>query len=116
MLDPIINIPVNKTWGAYIVFGPSYFHRSGALDSSSAIPGSACNPFFTWWGHCFNSSLPLNESFLHSSQNEIGENVGGGVTRKIFSNMDLYVEFRLMHGSHNNITTDLRPITIGVRW
>ena len=116
MLDPIINVPASKEWGGYIVFGPSFYHRSGKLDSSSAIPGSACNPFFTWWGHCFNSSLPLNGDFLHSSQNEFGENFGGGITRKLRPNMDLYVEFRLLHGSHKGITTDLRPITIGLRW
>jgi len=116
MLDPIINIPVNKEWGGYIVFGPSFYHRSGKLDSSSAIPGSACNPFFTWWGHCFDGSLPLNGHFLNSSQNEVGENFGGGITRKLRPNLDLYVEIRLMHGSHNSITTDVRPITIGLRW
>ena len=38
-LDPIINIPVTKTWGGYFVVGPRYFHRSGKLDSSTAIPG-----------------------------------------------------------------------------
>ena len=116
MLDPIINIPVSKNWGGYIVFGPAFYHRSGKLDSSSAIPGSACNPFFIWWGHCFNGSLPINGQFLHSSQNEFGYNFGGAITRKIRPNMDLYVEFRYLHGKHNNITTDLRPITIGVRW
>jgi hypothetical protein len=116
MLDPIINVPVNKDWGGYVVFGPSYYHRSGMLDSSSAIPGSACNPFFTWWGHCFDSSLPLNGHFLNSSQDEFGENFGGGVTRKIRPNIDFYAEFRLMHGSHNGNTTDLKPITIGLRW
>src|SRR5438270_3861203 len=46
-LDPIINLPVSKTWGGYILGGAGYFHRSGKLDSSSAIPGSACNSFFT---------------------------------------------------------------------
>lgn len=116
LLDPIINIPVSKNWGGYIVFGPGFFHRSGKLDSSSAIPGSACNAFFIWWGHCFNGSLPINGQFLHSSQNEFGYNFGGGITRKIRPNMDLYVEFRYLHGKHNNITTDLRPITVGIRW
>jgi opacity protein-like surface antigen len=91
-------------------------HRSGKLDSSSAIPGSACNGFFTWWGPCLAASLPLNGNFLHSSQNEFGYNFGGGITRKIRPNMDLYAEFRYLHGKHNNITTDLRPITIGIRW
>ena len=31
------------------------------------------------------------------------------------SGVELYVEYRLTHGSRNNITTDTRPITIGVR-
>jgi opacity protein-like surface antigen len=116
MLDPIINIPASKNWGGYLVFGPSFLHRSGKLDSSTAIPGSACNGFFTWWGHCFDSSLPINGNFLHSSQNEFGYNFGVGITRKIRPNMDFYAEFRYLHGKHNNITTDLRPITIGIRW
>ena len=116
MLDPIINIPATKVWGGYVIFGPSFMHRSGKLDSSTAIPGSACNPFFTWWGHCFNSSLPINGHFLNSSQNEFGYDFGGGITRKIRPNIDFYAEFRYLHGSHGGITTDLRPITIGIRW
>jgi opacity protein-like surface antigen len=115
-LDPIINIPVTHDWGGYIVFGPGFYHRTGKLDSSTAIPGSACDPFFTWWGRCFAGSLPINGHFLTSSQNEFGYNFGGGVTRKIRSNIDFYAEFRFMHGSHGGITTDLRPITVGIRW
>src|SRR5271169_3322887 len=52
MGGPVINIPVNKEWGGYLVFGPGYFHRGGQLDSSTALPGAACNSFFTWWGSC----------------------------------------------------------------
>jgi len=115
-LDPIINVPVTKVWGGYVVFGPGFYHRSGKLDSSSAIPGSACNPFEVWWGHCFNSSLPVNGRFLNASQNEFGYNFGAGITRKIRPNLDFYAEFRYMHGKHNGITTDFRPITIGIRW
>ena len=115
-LGPVINIPVTRDWGGYIIGGPSFFHRSGKLDSSTALPGSACNGFFTWWGHCFAASLPINGDFLHSSLNQFGLNFGGGITRKIRPNMEIYAEFRLEHGSHNNITTDFRPITVGVRW
>ncbi len=115
-LDPIINLPVSNDWGGYILFGPSFFHRSGKLDSSTAIPGSACNPFFQWWGPCFNASLPVNGNFLHASQNEFGENFGGGVTHKINPKIEVYGEFRYLHGTRSKISTDLRPITIGVRW
>jgi opacity protein-like surface antigen len=116
MADMIFNVPVAKTWGGYIVVGPSFYHRSGKLDSSSAVPGSACNAFYAWWGPCFGGSLPINGNFLHESQNEFGENLGGGVTRKLTSKIEIYAEYRVMHGSYNHRTTDLRPITIGVRW
>jgi len=116
MADPIINLPVTKVWSGYIVFGASYYHRSGKLDSSTAIPGAACNGFFTWWGRCFANSLPLNGNFLTSVQNEFGENFGGGVARKVNSRIEIYGEYRLLHGRNGGITTDLRPITIGVRW
>ncbi len=115
-LDPIINIPVTSLWSGYIVVGGSFFHRSGKLDSSTAIPGSACNAFFTWWGNCFNASLPLNRNFVSTSQNEWGENFGGGIARKIHGNVEIYGEFRYLHGTHSGVTTDLRPITLGVRW
>src|SRR5215472_11857438 len=116
MLDPIFNIPVTKKWGGYLVIGPSYFHRSGKLDASTAIPGSACNGFFTWWGRCYAGSLPVEGNFLHSSLNQFGVNFGGGITRKIGPNMDFYVEFRYLHAKHDNISTDTRPITVGIRW
>jgi len=116
LVDPIINIPVTKLWGGYILAGPAFFHRSGKLDSSTAVPGSACNAFFAWWGSCFNSSLPLSKSFLSASQNEFGANFGGGVTRRVGSRLEVYAEFRYLHGKHNGITTDLRPVTIGLRW
>lgn len=116
MLDPTITIPATKLWSGYILIGPSFYHRSGKLDSSKAVPGSACSPFWLWWGACYAGSLRLDGKFLQSSQNELGENFGAGIARKIRSNVEIYGEFRLLHGTHNSITTDLRPVTIGVRW
>ena len=115
-LDPIINIPVTSKYGGYVLFGPGFFHRSGSLDSDTTVPGSPCNSFFVWWGTCSNSSLPLSGKFVDSSQNQFGYNFGGGVTRKMPSGVEIYAEYRFTHGSHNGITTDVRPITIGVRW
>lgn len=117
-LDPIINLPVTKLYGGYVLLGAGFFHRSGSLQSDSTIPGSPCNGFWNWWGACQNSnfSIPLGGNFVDSSLNEWGYNVGGGVTRKMPSGVEIYGEVRLMHGSHNGITTDYRPITIGFRW
>jgi len=117
-LDPIINMPVTKTYGAYFLFGPGFNHRSGNLQSDTTIPGSPCNSFWNWWGACQNSNftIPLSGNFVNSSLNEFGYNVGGGVTAKMPSGVEFYGEIRLMHGTHNGITTDYRPITIGFRW
>jgi Outer membrane protein beta-barrel domain len=117
MVDPVINIPVSNTYGGYVLFGPGYFHRGGTLNSDLAVPGSGCTAFWTWWkGICPNDSLPLDGSFIHSSQNDFGYNVGAGITRKMPSGVQIYAEFRLIHGSANGTTTDVRPITVGVRW
>ena len=115
-LDPIINVSVTKLWGGYVLVGPGFYHRSGSLKGDTAVPGSACNAFWTWWGACSNVSIPLSGSFVNSSVNQFGYNFGGGVTRKMPSGVEVYAEYRFTHGSHNGITTDVRPITIGVRW
>jgi len=115
-LDPVINVPVTKLWGGYLLIGPGFYHRAGSLKGDTTVPGSGCNPFWTWWGACTNGSLPLSGSFVNSSQNAFGYNFGGGVTRKMPSGVEIYVEYRFTHGSHNGITTDVRPITLGFRW
>jgi opacity protein-like surface antigen len=117
-LDPIINMPVTNLFSAYVLIGPGFYHRSGSLNSDTTIPGSACNAFWDWWGVCQNSnfSIPLSGSFVNSTVNEFGYNVGAGVSRKMPSGVEIYGEFRLMHGSRNGTTTDYRPITIGFRW
>ncbi len=115
-LDPIIYVPVNSDWSAYIVMGPGFFHRSGKLNSSTAVAGTACNAFWQWWGTCFNGSIPLNNRFLNTSQNELAANFGGGLARRITPKIEIYAEFRYLHGSGGGRTTDLRPITVGMRW
>ncbi|MGB7601945.1 MAG: hypothetical protein WBM24_16675 [Candidatus Sulfotelmatobacter sp.] len=115
-LDPIINIPVTKDWGGYILFGGGYYHRWGTLSSNTTFPGSFCTPFFIWWTGCSAASIPVTGSFTTSEQNHFGYDVGAGITRKMPSGVELYAEFRLMHGSGNGTTTDVRPITLGVRW
>jgi opacity protein-like surface antigen len=115
-LDPVLSIPVTKEYTGYFMIGPSYLHRSGKLDSSTAVPGSPCNTFYDWWGTCFNSSLPLNGKFLNESLNQLGFNFGGGVAKKVSKKFEVYGEYRQQHGARSGRTTDWRSVTLGVRW
>ncbi len=115
-LDPIINIPASKDWGLYIIFGPSFIHRHGSLDSDTTPPGSPCTAFWRWYGSCSSASVPLNGNFVSPTQNEWGYNFGAGISRKVPSGVEVYVEYRFMHGSNSGVTTDFRPITVGFRW
>jgi hypothetical protein len=115
-LGPVINLPVSRVWSGYIVAGAAYFHRTGKLDSSSVLPGAGCNTFYRWWGSCYAGSIPLNGDFLQANVNEFGEEFGAGVARKVRGKIEIYGEYRFLHGSRNSNTTDLRPITVGVRW
>jgi len=115
-LNPIINIPVSKEWGGYVLFGPAYYHRAGSLGGDTTVPGSPCSPFWKWWGNCTSAATPLNGDFINTSQNQFGYDFGAGITRKTPSGVEIYAEYRFAHGSGNGITTDYRPITIGFRW
>jgi opacity protein-like surface antigen len=114
-VDPIVYIPVTTVWSGYALIGPGFYRRTGKLDSSTAVPGGSCNPFWDWWGTCLNSSLPLG-TFLKENQNQFGFNYGGGIARKVTDKIDIYAEYRALHGSHSGNTTDARTLTLGVRW
>jgi hypothetical protein len=115
-LGPVINIPVTKLYGGYILFGPGYYRRAGSLNTDTAVPGSSCNAFYEWWGSCSSVSLPLNGTFTSSSVNQAGYFFGAGITRKMPSGAEIFAEFRFNHAKGDNTTTDVRPVTIGVRW
>jgi opacity protein-like surface antigen len=115
-LDPIINLPINPKFSAYVLFGPAFYHRWGSLDSDSTVPGSPCSPFWSWWGACSKPGLSLSGSFVNTSLNQFGYNFGGGVVHKMPSGVEIYAEYRFNHGSNSGVTTDFRPITVGFRW
>jgi hypothetical protein len=115
-LDPMFSLPLKQKYSIYALVGPAFLHRSGEVDSSTYVPGSSCNTFWDWWGTCRNGSVSVTNSFLKEHQNEFAFNYGVGLTRKWNNHVDLFAEFRSLHGSQSGIKTDTRPITIGVRW
>ena len=115
-LNPVFSVPITSKYTPYGFIGPGFLRRVGSLDSSTVVRGSQCAPFWEWWGSCFAGSIPLNRNFLNTSQNEFGFDYGGGVARKVGERLEIYGEFRRLHGKHSTTTTDFKTLTIGLRW
>ena len=118
-LDPIINIPVTKALRRILPLGPGFFHRSGSLESAHDS-----SRFVVQWVLELVGRVPEFE-FQHSSQRQLCQfqpepvriqHRGGRHSQDAERRRNLRRSSVLMHGSHNGITTDYRPITIGVRW
>ena len=71
-VGPVINIPVTKLWGGYLLFGPGYYHRMGNL-KRTPLPGSTCNGFYEWWGRArlVSAFLSAAASFIPARINWI---------------------------------------------
>ena len=81
-LDPIIvNIPFTKQFSTYFLLS-AFLHRSENCNPTLRFQVRR-NSFWVWRGACQNSnfSLSQNGSFVNSSLNEFGYNVGAGVAQ-----------------------------------
>jgi len=103
--------------GIYGIGGGGWYHRSGEATAPGLVPGTVCPPFWDWWGTCISGLWPANVVIASTSSNAFGGNIGGGVTYRLGeSGVKFYTEVRYHHASHNQVNTDLLPLTFGVRW
>ena len=77
-VGPVINIPVTKDWGGYILFGGGYYHRWGTLSSNTTVPGSFCTPFFIWWTWLRGCEYSGEWKFYHFRPKPLRLRRGGG--------------------------------------
>ena len=115
-VGPVINIPVTKDWGGYILFGGGYYHRWGTLSSNATVPGFVLHSVLYMVDGLRGCEYSGEWKFYHFRPKPLRLRRGGGDHAQDAQWVQLYAEFRLMHGSGNGTTTDVRPITLGVRW
>jgi hypothetical protein len=117
-LNGILRIPTKRRFGAYVIGGGGWYHRSGELTAPAVKPGTICTPFWGWWGvTCVNGLIPVNVVLASRSSDAGGGNIGGGITIPIGEGQtNFYVEVRYHHAAHSDASTDSLPLTFGFRW
>jgi hypothetical protein len=74
-----------------------------------------CDPYWSWWFGCTIGSVSIVTG--STSANAFGENIGGGLTYRLGeSNWKIYTEVRYHHAAYNKVSTNLLPLTFGIRW
>jgi hypothetical protein len=111
--NPIVHIPIGTKFGAYVIGGIGWYHRSG--ETTTPGVGVICDPYWSWWFGCTLGTV--NFVTGSRSDNAFGENIGAGITYRLGeSHAKIYAEARYHHASYNNVSTQLLPITFGIRF
>jgi hypothetical protein len=129
-VDPIMNFYSTDTWGAYVIGGGGFYHKT----ANFTIPtiGTYCDPFYG----CF--TYQANQTIDKYTSNAFGVNGGLGLTYKFsrFAGERFYVEARYVYNFNsarqfsygdvngnnfnvfpqNSAKTGYIPITFGVRF
>jgi hypothetical protein len=129
-LDPIMNFYTSDTWGAYVIGGGGFYHKTANFTIPSI--GQYCDPFYG----CF--TYQANQTIDKYTSNAFGVNGGVGATYKFsrFASTRFYVEARYAYTFNsarqfsygdstgrgfnvfpqNSRKTGFIPITFGVRF
>jgi len=111
--NPIVRVPLGRKFGAYVIGGIGWYHRSG--EATTPALGVICDPYWSWWYGC---TIGSSDIVLKSkSSSAFGHNVGVGLTYRLGeSQLKLYTEVRYHQASYHNVSTQLVPVVIGIRW
>jgi Outer membrane protein beta-barrel domain len=116
-INGILRVPTHGHLGIYGIGGGGWYHRSGEATAPALVPGTVCPSFWVWWGECVNGLWPGNVVLGSSSSDAVGGNIGAGLTLGLGEgSLKFYTELRYHHASHNKVSTDILPLTFGLRW
>jgi len=111
--NPTVHFPIGSKLGAYLIGGIGWYHRSGETTTPGA--GVVCDPYWSWWYGCVIGSVDFVTG--SRSSDAFGENIGGGLTYRLGeSHAKIYTEIRYHHAGYDRVSTDILPLTFGLRW
>ena len=111
--NPILRVPLGSKLGAYAIAGGGWYHRSAEATTPGA--GVVCDPYWSWWYGCTIGSVDFVTG--STSADAFGGNIGGGITFNLGeSGAKIYTEVRYHHSGYNKVSTDILPLTFGLRF
>ena len=110
--NPIVHAQLGDRFGVYGIGGIGWYHRSG--ETTTPGVGVICDPYWSWWYGCTLGSVNIVTG--SRSSNSFGENIGGGATIRLGGgHVNFYTEIRYHHAGYNRVSTNLLPLTFGIR-
>jgi Outer membrane protein beta-barrel domain len=112
-INPIISVGGSHRGGAYVIGGIGWYHRSG--ETTTPVLATICDPYLSWWFGCSIGTVSVITG--SASDDTWGQNIGGGVTARLGeSHVKFYAEARYHHADYHSVSTELVPLTFGLRW
>jgi opacity protein-like surface antigen len=115
-LNGILRVPNHL--GIYGIGGIGWYRRTVHSGQATNVPaGTPCPDIWAWWdipcsGGVTQSATVLNDN----SDDAFGVNMGAGVNFRISGRLKGYTEIRYHHAYHHQISTQVTPLTFGIRW
>ncbi len=114
-VNPIVRFNPNGRSDFYLIGGGGYYRRTVEFTRPTAVIIPGLDPFY---GVTIPVALPPTAVAGSFSQDRLGWNFGGGVTFQLTgdSNLKFYAEARYHYIDTEPISTNMLPVTFGLRW
>jgi hypothetical protein len=110
-LDPVWNYKTSGHWGGYLTGGGGFYRQLTSFTEPVEAQGVYCSYFY-----CYPIYYTENVVVSHYSSNQGGLNIGTGFTFGNFEHAKLFTEARYEWLDTPGHSTQIIPVTFGLRW
>ncbi len=110
-LDPEWKYKTDGNWGGYIIGGGGFYRQLTSFTEPVLAQGIYCNFFY-----CYPIYYETNVVVSHYSSNQGGLNIGTGLTFGSWNQAKFYAEARYEWLATPGHSTQIVPVTFGIRW
>jgi len=110
-LDPVWNYKTSGRWGGYVTGGGGFYRQLTSFTEPALAQGIYCNYFYCY-PYYYNTTVVVS----HYSSNQGGLNIGTGLTFGHFDHAKLFTEARYEWLDTPGHSTQIIPVTFGLRW
>jgi hypothetical protein len=110
-LDPQWKYKTGGNWGGYVIGGGGFYRQLTSFTEPVLAQGYYCNYFY-----CYPYYYETDAVVSHYSSNQGGLNIGTGFTFGNWNQAKFYAEARYEWLNTPGRSTQIIPVTFGVRW